>query len=389
MSFLPEISALDKSLFGGLRAHSDLPILERTHDYPGPGGLAYDPDLYGWATTGVTIAHDVNTRELVMTSPSGAAGVNGGLRTHDPIRYQPGCMPAVLFTGRTSAAFTTLKVKRRSSCSGVATDYTLATITGFDSSKENLYEIQYAYLGVRAARFIVNGLVVHLEEFSGKLTEPYMKTAVLPLSMEFVNTAANTRELRMGVKDDDDGLFFVWEVTSAASLDWRFKCASARLVGGGEYPYMSYGFSFAASGVSTTLIPLFSLRPNATINGVSSRAQVFPRLLSFFSETQPGAVELIINPTLTGATWGATSPSAAVQVDTAATVTTGGTTIWRIGQGADAGMTYQLDSLFTLIGRKLRRQAFTGTADILTVAVQREGSVNFSPRVTLGFDELR
>ena len=390
MSFYPGVAPLDKSLFAGIRAHLDMPIFEQMHEYPGPA-TGYEPEFYGWSVTGgPTIAHNANRGTLQITWPNGTSGDSGRLRAHDPVRYQPGCMPVIQKTVWTSVAFTTLKIKRRSSCSGVATDYTLATITGFDSSKTNRYEIHYAYLGVQGAEFIINGNSVHRENFSGVLTEPYMKSATLPVSLEMVNTAANTRELRIGIKDDDDGLFFVWELTSAASIVVDFKCTSARLVGAGKYPYFPGAASIISGAIGATLTPILSLRLGSTINTVNSRAQLLPRVMDFFAETQPGALELVWNPTtLTGATWAATSTTPGVEIDTAATVVGGGQTIRRVVLSANLSAAYSLEYLFTLEGRKLRRKAFTGTSDVLTFAAQRESAVNFTPHISVGFDLLR
>jgi hypothetical protein len=390
MSYVPGFSNLDRSLFGGVRAHADLAVFERLHDYPGVA-TAYEPEHYGYLAVGTgVITHLVNEGALRQTITVGTAGDRSILRSHDIVRYQPGCMPVVQLTGCTSTAFTTLTVKRRSSTSGVVVDYELAIIPGYSSAFYNRYEVRYAYLGVQAAEFFINGTSVHFANFAGTLTQPYMKTPHLPLSVEFVNTAADTRVWRIGVFDDSDGLFFEWSVTSAASLYVDYKCASARLVGGSEYPYWSYGASFNKTGVGNTLTPVFSVRVKALLNGINSRAQVFPRLLTFFSETQAGACHLILNPTtLPSATWVAASPSSAVEIDTAATTYTGGTTIWQVSHGANYSSTYALDRLFTIIGRKLRRQALTGTSDILTFAAVREGTVNFDPRITIVFDELR
>lgn len=166
MTFLPEISTLDKSLFGGVRAHPDLAVFERLHDYPGVV-TAYDPEAYGFSSVGTgACTHLPNHASLRLSTNDGTATHAARLRTHDFVRYQPGCMPVVQGTICTSTAFATLKVKRRSSTSGTPTDYTLATITGFDSSKYNRYEIRYAYLGVQGALFAINGQIVHYENFA-------------------------------------------------------------------------------------------------------------------------------------------------------------------------------------------------------------------------------
>ncbi len=384
---------MDKSLFGGVRAHSDLAVFERLHDYPGLV-TAYEPEHYGYLAVGVgsAITHVANEGSLRQTITTGTIGNRSVLRSHDIVRYQPGCMPVIQMTACTSVSFTSLVVKRRSFTTGAAVDTALATIplTGYDSAKYNRYEIRYAYLGVQGALFAINGQQVHYESFAGTLTQPYMRTPHLPLSVEFVNTAADTRVFRIGIFDDEDGLFFEWSVTSAASIYVDYKCSSARLAGGSEYPYWSYGTSFARTGVGTALTPLFSMRVKALLNGVNNRAQVFPRMMTFFAETQSGSVHLILNATtLPSATWVAASPSPAVEIDTAATTYTGGTDIWQVSHASNYSATYYLDRLFTLIGRKLRRQALTGVSDTLTFAVAREGTVNFDPRVTILFDELR
>lgn len=96
-----------------------------------------------------------------------------------------------------------------------------------------------------------------------------------------------------------------------------------------------------------------------------------------------GALRLAVNAGT------AASPSEGMEIDTAATALNGGTTVWRTGQGQNVSQTYSLDKIFHILDRKIRRQAFTGTSDVLTFAVQREGAANFDPRVTLVTEELR
>jgi hypothetical protein len=261
--------------------------------------------------------------------------------------------------------------------------------SGLDSTKGSLCEFKVEWLGVGLVEFYIIGRCVHVFSHPNTLPYPYMKTAILPLSFEIVNTATH-RIARVGLFDDSDGLF--WEVKSpvqAGGGTLTVVCNTARILNGVDYATRGFGFSHNTTNVSTTILPLWSIRPKATLNGITSRAMLLPTQLSFFSETQPGAALLILNPTLTGATWAATSPSAAADVDTAATVVTGGTTIWRVGQGSNTNGTYDLKDLFTVDGLKLRLQAYTGTADILTMGVVREATVNFDPRITMNWREIR
>jgi hypothetical protein len=282
----------------------------------------------------------------------------------------------------------------RSSTSGSVVD-TRTALTGWSEdattsvsvTNGNIYEIMYQWLGVGDCFYFVNGRLRHIERHAGLLTTPYMKTATLPISVEVVNSSG-TQYIRFGQFDDSDGVFYEIQRTAAAGA-FTYICSSARILNGQNYPTTGFGYSAAASGVSTTIIPLFSMRIKATLNGITSRVQALPSRLSFFAESQPGACVLIINPTLTGASWAATSPSPAIEIDSAASALSNGTTMLRVGLGGSESQTYPLDDLFTIEGLKLRRQAFTGTADILTVGVVREGAVNFDPRVTLNWKEIR
>ena len=387
------VALYDSSLFGGTRAHQDLAIFERLHDYPGLA-TAYDTDAYGFDSDGVvgTATHMPLIGAIRLSLSNAVASKKARLRSHDVVRYQPGCMPVVQTTGAASSNVgMTLRCIRRTFTSGVAVDNEEAVITGYDTSMDNRYEIRYAYLGVQTVLYFINGTLVRNSTFAGNLHVPYMRTPHLPVSTELQTLADGSQVIRTGVFDDEDGLFFEWShpAGSAGALSYDYKCASGRLVGGSVYPYATYGTSATKAGVTATRVPIMSIRPSALYNGLASRIQVFPSIVSFFAATQAGSMDLILNPTsLTGATWAATSPSGGVQLDTAATALVGGTSIWRVTHGQNQQNTYDLDKLFNLIGRKLRRQAFTGTEDVLTLAVQRE-TVNFDPRVSLVWNELR
>jgi hypothetical protein len=214
-----------------------------------------------------------------------------------------------------------------------------------------------------------------------------MKTANLPVSMEIVNSGS-LQHIRFGQFDDNDGVFFEIQ-RSAGSGSFTHICSSARILNGTDYPMTAFGYSRALTNVGATMVPLFSIRVKNLFNGIASRIQILPSLLTAFAETREGAFSLVINPTLTGATFAATSPSPGTEIDTAASAMTGGTELMHVGLGADWSDSFDLTKLFTIPGTKIRKQAFTGTSDILTVGVMREGVVNFNPRAALNFGEVR
>lgn len=381
------------SPFGGIRVAADFLVMDHLHLYPG-SGTAYDPDVYGYEADGGgvgTITHLPNESAMRMSVSNGTNGAKSRLRTHDRVRYQSGAATHIKITGYASNG-DLYSVIRSSATGSVVETKTLQTgwnqdASAVDVTTGNIFEIMYQWLGVGDVWYFVNGGIRHIVHNHGTQPRPYMKSANLPLSFEVVNDGA-TQYIRFGQFDDEDGVYFeIQRASGAGSL--THICSSARILNGLPPPTASFGFTRALTGVSTTLIPLFSMRMNATLNGIASRVFALPDILSCFAETREGAFVLVLDPSLTGATWAAVSPSGAVQFDTAASAMSGGTEIARVSLPADSFQAFVLSSVFTIPGRKIRRKAFTGTSDVLTVGVIREGTVNFNPRATLNWQEVR
>jgi hypothetical protein len=383
------------SPFGGFRVAADFLSQDNVHLYPGPS-TAYEPEKYGFEADGGavgTITHIPNESALRLSVSAQTNGAKARLRTHDQVRYQAGAATHIKLTGYATGG--TLFSVIRSSASGAVVETKVAytawseDASAVDVTKGNIYEIMYQWLGVGEVMYFVNGVLRNIVSNAGQLSAPFMKTANLPLSIEVVNDGA-TQYIRFGQFDDSDGVYFELQRSAAVgAYSFTHICSSARILNGIPYPTVAFGFSLATTGIGATLVPLFSLRVKSTLNGIASRVHVLPSLLSCFAETQAGNFALVMNPTLTGPTWVATSPSGAVEIDTAANAQSGGTEFLRVGLGANTNQVINLTEIFTIPGTKIRRQAFTGTSDVLTIGVVREGAVNFSPRATLNWREVR
>lgn len=390
----------DMTPFGAVRVAHDFLAFEKHHLYPG-SITGYDPEVYGFETSGGgTCTHVPAQSAMRLAIGNSTNGTKARLRTHDFVRYQLGAATHIkqsFYVGDTPAT-TTMRLVVRSSVSGsvvetpvVQSNWNINTYPGLNPLYGNLYEIKVEWLGVGAVEWYVNGTCVHISSHPNTFAGPYMRTAILPLSMEILNVGG-ARVARVGLFDDNDGVF--WEIqTNAAPAGGgalTVICNSARILNGEPYPTHDYGFTqVAPTSSNTNIVPIFSIRPKALINAIASRAMILPASVTFFSENGAGALEIIANPTLTGATWAATSPSDAVELDTAATAQASGTTLWRTGLAANDGHEFSLKDLFTIAGRKLRLQAFTGTADVLTFAYQRETNTNIIARATVVWQEVR
>lgn len=358
----------------------------------------YNIDPLIWDTVGTgggSVAH-VPLESSIRLASDGTLGAKAGLRTDTFFRYQAGKAMRVITTvvhddaGRTGqrrewglfidedGVFwrldgTTLSCVVRSSASGVVEENVITQIEWLDTyddldlTKGNIFEIAFQWLGVGEVQFFVNGRIVADVRHPNTLARVYMRTAVLPVCCE--------------VNQDADG--------AAGSM--RFICASVRSEGGDDPPEEQFGYALpAAVTVSTTLIPLFSIRVKDTFNSVDNRMHIYPRLLSIAGD-QRALTRLILNPTtLTNATF-AVDPDAnsGVEVDIAATAVAGGRTLGAFYSTANSGALVDLAPIFKAQSPPLRKSGYGTSRDTLTVAMIRASNQDVDAVASLAWGEVR
>lgn len=334
----------------------------------------------------------VTAESAVRLAVTAAATDAAKLRTHVYWRYQPGRGQRVLQTLYLSAnagASANQVVRwgyfddedglfwqrtggitsfcRRTSTSGVAVDNCApVTLPGADLTKGSIYEIGFQWLGVGAVVGWWNGAEVVSLVNANTLSAPYMKTADLPLSWEIVNTGA----------------------AQAASL--TVICANVTSQGGQAPP--EYGFTAERTtprSVGTTNVPLLSVRIAAAVNGVDNRMIVLPHYVEAGNATQPGWIGVYLNATLTGPVWAAVNAASGVEFDVTATAVSGGVLMGSCFlPSATSTCTIDLTHIFRDNARVMRRTAFTGTSDTLTVVARRTGNANADVRATMDWTEV-
>jgi hypothetical protein len=273
---------------------------------------------------------------------------------------------------------TSLYVVRRTSTSGSPVDTQVAKAswsydpmdgTGpsgvtLDVTKGNIYEFNFQWLGVGKVRVFVNGFLVHVFDNANTYTVPYIKTAVLPVQGEIINTGASTASY------------------------FKIICSSVISEGGMAPPEYTFGaYNTADISVTTTERPLLSIRPAATHNSITNRILLVPKLLIVSSESQRAGYRVVINTSLTGASYAAADADSAAEYDISATAFSGGKTVLRGMIPVGEAKEIYLDSFFHYLGRVLRRSAFDATSDILTVLALNEGAGNTNMRASLTWGE--
>lgn len=302
------------------------------------------PTIFDTSTaTGGTVVHDANkvSAKLSTTTSSGSSAI---IQSKLYIPYQPGKSLRCLMTGNMGAKKTNvrkrwglfdedngvffeqdgsnLKVVVRSSVSGSVVDtavnqssWNMDPLNGqgpsrvtLDETLQQIWAIDYQYLGSGRIRFglNINGhtLIVH-EVFSANiLSTPWCQSGSNPIRVEITNTAA-----------------------AASATDIFFTCSEASSEGGyspdGVIRYVSNGTTLKSVGGTGTLVPLISLRKASAFVKTPFELLEFG---AFMNTVDDAEMIVIMNATLTGASWVAASGLG--EIDVSSTAVSGGYTIY-------------------------------------------------------------
>lgn len=233
--------------------------------------------------------------------------------------------------------------------------------------RTQIYYADVEWLGVGSVRvgFVMNGAYVLCHTFNHANqtgnTRVYMTTATLPIRYEITNTG----------------------VTAGAST-MKQICSTVISEGG----YTQYGVTeTAGTGVNEvrlstagTPYPIVSIRLAPTrLDSI-----VLPTQVDFLSTSvNYYQFQLLLNATLTGATWAGTSQTGSVQIDTAATAVSGGTVIQSGFVSARSVVELSALSFFQYqLGRTL-----AGVSDTLTLVMIATGP-NADTLAQIGWQEL-
>jgi hypothetical protein len=323
--------------FGRLRVGNPFAIFDNTH--------FYDEQPLFWdevTTTGGSSAHQPNIVAM-RSSTDGTSGAKVTRQTFQYFRYQPGKSQQFFATATFGAGVANVRrrlglfddddgvffeqdgandfnVVVRSSTSGSASDnaieqasWNIDTLDGtgaskvtLDLSKDNIFVIDYQWLGAGRVRFgfDIDGVVIYVHEFlhANILTTPYSKRGSLPVRTEIESTAAS----------------------ASANLD--FYCVSIESEGG----YSPLGIERAVSNdvtvrsVTATPLPILSIRPKTTFNSITNRGLVRPEEFTVFTLSNPIFINIVVNGTLTGASWTSVDADSITEYDVSATTISGG-----------------------------------------------------------------
>lgn len=347
------------------------------------------------ATGGGDVTHLAASSAARLTTGGTTSGDGVEFQTAEYFRYQPGKSQFIVFTcilGAKTADVrkriglfddengfffeqisSTMKIVRRTKTSGSIVDnavnqadWNLDNLDGdndalnpsgitLDETKDNLYVIDFQWLGAGRIRFGFDfgGQITYVHEIKFANTEavPFTVTGDLPFRAEIFNTAI-----------------------AAGTTTFDFTCVGIASEGGFN-PLGIPGSiqSIVLRNVTTANdpLPIISIRPRTTLNAITYRGVIIPKSVDIMSEDTTVRWELILNGSLTGASFAdVDTTNSGVQVDVAATVITGGLIV---DSGFVTGARDKTESGH--VGEDLMSKLFLTndaagtTADILTIAI--------------------
>jgi len=371
-------SALDA--FARLRVSNPYTLFESQMRYQDNG--KWDTQLVG----GGTAVHQPN-ESAINLSVTTASGDSVLRETKTVSHYQPGKSLLVLMTycfapaqvgltqrigyyGAQNGAYlelvdNTLNVVLRSYTTGALVetripqsswdrdrlDGTGPSGVTLDPTKAQILFLDFEWLGVGRVHFgfVIDGefILAHSKEHANLLGTTYMTTACLPCRVEIFTTGV---------------------IGTAATM--KQICAAVMSEGG--YQPVTHPHSAGTGTTPKTIAAANIFQPIISIRLAAGRTDAIVIPSSFtgiISGTSVGAYKVVLNPTLTGATWAGLSSSGNVEIDTAATSYTGGIEgqielIAGTGSGSNAAGAAEIgvNDFATQLGRKI-----DGTADIICI----------------------
>jgi hypothetical protein len=359
--------------------------------------------LFDQITAGAgTITHNATSRDVTLAVVNATNGSSAHMVQHWHNPYTPGNSQLIDITGTLDAGNIGTGTAAIVLRNGITSTETVINQADWDApnldvdwTTSQILQIDFQSLKVGRLRInlVREGLPVQVHKIVNDniRIEGYWQYAALPTFWRIYNAGGATIA-EMGYGDANNGIFLRYTIATAnASAKVQAICVTVKSEGGAPLLDMP-GFQRSADRgvtlktISTTLIPVLSIRPSATFNSIANRSLIVPENFEVVTDNTVRYV-WILNPTLTGASWTAVNTAtSAVEFDIAATATTGGYII-ASGYIATTRNTYTGGQGF--LGRAPLSLGNTGTADILTLAMVRALTTNAEILASVGWKEIR
>ena len=198
--------------------------------------------------------------------------------------------------------------------------------------------------------------------------------------------------MELGYGNANNAVGFRYKVTANASATMRGICCTVKSESGKHLSDQLGLPRCSSTGVtevtaSTTLIPIISIRPKTTFQ--SKENLILSKMISWnATATQPTRIALILNGTLTGASWADVSTAdSCMEVDKSANAISGGTE--QVAYYISSGAGISPSGAGSALGKEFLWDRQGSQTGIITLAAIKTGTNDSSVLAALNWEELR
>lgn len=361
------------------------------------------PDFFDEITNNGTVTHNSNARDLTLSLSDANNGSYATMRSH-PVPYTPGNSQLIDITAALDLADIgggTAQVFLRSKISGSVVEtvvdqssWSESTASDVDWAYTQIFALDFQSLKIGTVRYYMvrNGAptLVHVIHNDNVRNTGYWQLASLPAYWRLYNDATYTY-MEVGYGDEDNAIGFRYRIAANASATMKAVCATVKSEGGQalvDMPGLPRGVANGTTPVtvSTTLIPVLSIRPKTTFNSLPNLGIALPSTISVQTDN-PVLLVPVIGGTLTGASWADVDTAGSMmEYDVSASAISGGVSLpaeyFATSKNIDA-------SGRGILGKSVLWNRQSSETGILTLAAVRTSATNADVLASVSWDEIR
>ena len=366
-------------------------------------------EYFDEVTNNGTVTFNSNTRDLTLSLSDAVDGSYAEMASY-PVPYTPGNSQLINLTAALDLASIgggNAEFFLRSKISGSVTEQVVPESSwNVDTSSINwglshIYAIDFQSLKVGIIRFGVyqGGIDVQL----GSLTQDdlrgsgYWELPNLPVYYKIYNDATYTY-MEVGYGNADNAVGFRYKITANASATMKAICCTVKSEGGPNIYDLtglprSVDSGVTVKTISTTLVPLISIRPKTTFASFDNLILSIPKAVTILTDESIKLV-MIHQASLTGAAWVDVDTSkSSVEYDITATALSGGHVIYNeylyATSGGGKGAVSVSNSKQGILGKSVLWNRKGSETGIFTVAAVRAGNADADILAGIRWEEIR
>jgi len=357
-----------------------------------------------------TVTHNANSRDLTLTVGTTTDGEFSSMCSY-PVPYTPGNSQLIDMTGVLDLANIgtgTASVFLRSKVTGSVVEEVIEqsnwdeATTGIDWQYSHIFQIDFQSLKTGSIRYTLNqdGEPVQVAQINNdnEINTGYWQLPNLPAFYKIYNDSTYTY-MEIGYGNDENAVGFRYKIAKNATATMKAICCTVKSEGGGALREMGGIPKVIDNGitpvtVSTTLIPVISIRPKTTFNSLENLMLTIPK--SIYLQTDESIRFVIIHDcSLTGASWvDVDTGQSCMEYDVTATAFTNGHEVYAdyvyaSSAGGKGSIQAGSGTGLGLLGKTVLWNRLGSETGILTIAAIRSDGTNANVLAGFRLEEIR